>query len=96
MAREPAQERPPSRIGKLVAAIRRRRRELGLTQVELGRFAGCGPDFIYDMEAGKPTIQFVKLLNVISVLGLELRLIEGRDMLSVDESLAADPAGPTP
>jgi y4mF family transcriptional regulator len=92
MPKRRAKEPAPSRIGAMVAAVRRRRRELGMTQVELGRFAGCGPDFIYDLEAGKPTIRLAKLLDVLAVLGLELRLVEGRDGMSVDRALAEPPA----
>ena len=84
------------RILELAQALRARRRTLGLTQVELGRFAGCGPDFVYDLEAGKPTIRLSKLLDVLAVLGVELRLVEGRRALAVDDQLRPPPKGPTP
>lgn len=83
------------RIHELAQAVRAHRRTLGLTQVELGRFAGCGPDFIYDLEAGKPTIRLNKLLDVLGVLGLELRLVEGRGVLVVADPLRPAPKGPT-
>ena len=77
-------------VADLAAAIRRRRRALRLTQIELGRLAGCGPDFLYDLEAGKPTIRMDKLLGVLAVLGLELRLAEGKRTLTVDDALDGD------
>jgi HTH-type transcriptional regulator / antitoxin HipB len=79
----------PEPLRELAAAIRRRRKDLGLTQVELGRFAGSGPVFVYDVEAGKPTVRLSKLVDLLSVLGLELRLVEGRSGLSVDPPLRA-------
>lgn len=91
MPKQAADPSPPGRIAPLAAAIRRRRRALGLTQIELARFAGCGPDFLYDLEAGKPTIQLAKLLDVLSVLGLGLRLVEHREVLSMEDRLAAPP-----
>ena len=85
---------PASRIQPLSDAVRRRRRGLSLTQIELARFAGCGPDFIYDVESGKPTIRLDKLLDVLVVLGLELRLADGKRGLALDESLRAEQASP--
>ena len=29
---------------------------IGLTQKELADLSGCGPDFLYDLERGKPTV----------------------------------------
>jgi HTH-type transcriptional regulator / antitoxin HipB len=86
--RTPAAE--PTRA--LAEAVRRRRTELGLTQVELGRFAGCGPVFVYDVESAKPTIRLSKLLDLLAVLGLELRLLEGHGGLTVDAALRDDAA----
>lgn len=88
-------DEPESPIADLAAAVRRRRRALGLTQVEIARLAGCGPDFVYDLETGKPTVRMDKLLGVLAVLGLELRLAEGKGSLTVDASLRGDD-GTTP
>jgi len=73
--------RAPAR--RLAAAVRGRRKRLGVTQIELARLAGCGPVFIYDVEAGKPTLRLDKLLSVLDVLGLELVLAEGHEQLRV-------------
>ena len=78
---------PPSLTAPLSRAVRSRRKSLKLTQVELARFAGCGPDFVYDLESGKPTLRLDKLLGVLTVLGLELRVADGRRVLAADDTL---------
>lgn len=66
-------------------AVRRRRRELGLTQRELSLLAGCGVVFLYELEQGKATVQLDKLLGVLEVLGLRLRLEVGTGPLHIEE-----------
>ncbi len=68
-------------------AIRARRKALRLTQIELSRLAGCGPDFVYDLEVGKPSLRLDKLIDVLVVLGLELVLHPGKNGLRVSEEL---------
>lgn len=68
-------------------AIRVRRKSLKLTQIDVSRLAGCGPDFLYDLEVGKPTLRLDKVLAVLAVLGLELVLTPGKGVLRVGEPL---------
>lgn len=68
---------------RLGTAVRRRRRSLGLTQEQLARFAGCGLAFLYELERGKPSVRLDKVIDVLVVLGLELRLAEGKGALVV-------------
>lgn len=86
-ARRRAQPSAASAAGKPTAAlgraIRARRRELGLTQAALARFAGCGLAFLYQLESGKTTVRLDKLLAVLQVLGLTLRLEPGREPLTI-------------
>ena len=70
----------------LATAIRDQRKALKLTQIELGRFAGCGVDFIYDLENGKSTIRLDKLMDVLLVLGLQLTLETGKQGLKASPS----------
>jgi HTH-type transcriptional regulator/antitoxin HipB len=70
---------------ELGLAIRRQRKLLKLTQEELGRFAGCGALFIHDLEKGKATVRFNKVIDVIKVLGLQLTLEPGKLGLKVRE-----------
>lgn len=83
--------RPSPHAPRLVAmagAIRARRKSLRLTQVALSQLAGCGVDFVYDVETGKPSLRLDKVLDILAVLGLELVLAPGRDVLRV----AGEPA----
>jgi HTH-type transcriptional regulator/antitoxin HipB len=59
---------------RLADAVRQRREELGLRQVELAELAGCSTRFVHTLEAGKSTLRLDKLVDVLRVLGLRLRL----------------------
>jgi HTH-type transcriptional regulator/antitoxin HipB len=69
----------------LGSAIRKQRKALRLTQAQLAELAGCGVAFLYLLETGKPSIRLDKLLDVIQVLGLQLRLEPGQGGLVVEE-----------
>jgi y4mF family transcriptional regulator len=56
----------PADIGDLV---RTTRKAAGLRQDELAGAAGVGLRFIVDLEAGKPTAQLGKVLEVLAALG---------------------------
>lgn len=88
---EPRPERLARRLG---LAIRRRRKELGLTQEALAEFAGCGLAFLYDLERGKPSVRLDKVLDVLDVLGLELRVEQGHAGLEVGPSSLRPPEEP--
>ena len=59
----------PSEIGDIV---RTTRKAAGLRQDELAGAAGVGLRFIVDLEAGKPTAQIGKTLQVLAALGCSL------------------------
>ncbi len=59
-------------IGNL---IRETRKSLELTQKDLALTSGTGLRFIIDLEKGKPTCQFAKVLTVLNTLGIQLLLI---------------------
>lgn len=80
----------PTRAAQLGHALRKRRKLLGLTQEQLCELAGVGPAFLYELELGKPTVRLDKLLDVLSVLGLELSLQPGAHVLSVAAELRGD------
>ena len=56
----------PAEIGYIVRASRK---AAGLRQYELAGAAGVGLRFIVDLEAGKPTAQLGKALQVLQALG---------------------------
>jgi len=61
----------PAAIGAL---IRKTRKEAGLRQDELAGAAGVGLRFIVDLEAGKPTAQIGKTLQVLAARGCSLEI----------------------
>lgn len=64
-----------SSIRDVAAAVRGRRKDLGLNQAELAERAGVSRKWIYEFEAGKPTAEFGLLLRVLDELGLALDLV---------------------
>lgn len=68
---------------RIAVAVRQRRKRLGVTQQALARMAGCGLVFVYNIEHGKPSLRFDKLLDVLDVLGLELVVTQGESGLRV-------------
>ena len=62
----------PTEIGRIV---RTARKSTGLRQYELAGAAGVGVRFIVDLEAGKPTAQIGKTLQVLHALGCSLDIV---------------------
>ena len=60
----------PAEIGEI---IRTARKAAGLRQDQLAGAAGVGLRFIVDVEAGKPTAQIGKVLEVLQALGCSIR-----------------------
>ena len=56
----------PAEIGEIIRAARK---AAGLRQDQLAGAAGVGLRFIVDVEAGKPTAQIGKVLEVLQTLG---------------------------
>ena len=73
-------EQANTRFGE---ALRRRRKSLGLSQLQACDLAGVGPAFLYELEHGKATVRLDKVLAVLGVLGMGLELRESREVLSV-------------
>lgn len=66
-----------ARLEGLAAAVRARRRNLGLPQDDLAALAGCSERFVHTVEAAKPTLRLDKVLDVLAVLGLGLAVVAG-------------------
>jgi y4mF family transcriptional regulator len=66
------QVKTPADIGLL---IRRERKEQNLRQDELAGVSGVGVRFIVDLEAGKPTAQIGKVLQVLQTLGCSVDIL---------------------
>ena len=67
-------------IGEIV---RTTRKASGLRQDELAGAAGVGLRFIVDLEAGKPTAQIGKTLQVLAALGCSLDITPPPDVTGV-------------
>lgn len=63
--------RTPRQLGTL---IRRARKKLGLSQVQLGERAGLRQETISLIERGNPATRIDTLLSVLAILDLDLRL----------------------
>lgn len=79
-------ESPSSRIRALGQEARSRRESLGLRQAELADLAGCSSRFVHTLEAGKDTLRLDKVLDVLEVLGLDLRLVPGTGRVTRPET----------
>lgn len=64
----------PDQLHTIARLVRDRRKALRLTQSDLADLARCSVRTIYALEDGKPTLRVDKLLDVLDVLGLELRV----------------------
>ena len=60
--------------------VRTTRKASGLRQDELAGAAGVGLRFIVDLEAGKPTAQIGKTLQVLAALGCSLDITPPLDV----------------
>lgn len=58
----------------LAAGVRGRRTSLGLSQAELARRAGVSRPWLSEVEAGKPTVEFGRIIRLLDALGLSLHL----------------------
>ncbi|MCQ2914678.1 MAG: helix-turn-helix domain-containing protein [Alphaproteobacteria bacterium] len=55
-------------------AIKQRRKELKVTQVQLSAMANVGPRFIGELEKGKATIELEKALYVAWMLDINIEM----------------------
>ena len=77
-------------IGDLAAAVRGRRKDLGMNQAELARSAGVSRKWIYEFEAGKPTAELSLLLRVLDELGLALDVAPRPDVPASGDAETVD------
>ncbi len=73
----------PATLGK---ALRRHRKDLGLTQSELGQKFNVPQKTVSNIEAGRPGVQLATLFKLLSALSLEINLRQ-RDALDNKEAL---------
>jgi len=59
-------------VRELGELVRHERKRQQVTQVEVSQLTNLGSRFVVDFEAGKPTLQIGKALEVIKTLGIRL------------------------
>ncbi len=55
-------------------SVRQVRKQQQLTQAELAAISGVGLRFVSELENGKPTLEFGRVLRVVASLGLHISL----------------------
>lgn len=68
----PSFDRAIASAAEFGAAVRRRRKQLGHTQVEAAALCRVGVRFLSELERGKPTAEIGRALRVAQRLGLRL------------------------
>lgn len=81
------------RLDEIGQVIRGRRKELGLTQLELATRVGVSRQWIVAIEGGKPRAQVTLLLETLRTLGLELSIIPRADSSELDSIIEAHRGG---
>ncbi|MGH9071464.1 MAG: type II toxin-antitoxin system Y4mF family antitoxin [Acidimicrobiales bacterium] len=74
----------------LAAAVRGRRKDLGLTQAEVAARVGVSRAWINAVEAGKPSVAFDLVLRLLDHLGLRLDLALPRKLGDVSKDRSVD------
>jgi len=59
-------------IHELGGLVKKCRKAQKVTQVQLSQLTNLGSRFVVDFEAGKPTLQIGKALEVLKTLGIKL------------------------
>jgi y4mF family transcriptional regulator len=59
-------------VDDVAELVRDRRKQLGLTQVELARMAGVSRQWLVDLERGKPTAEVALVLRTLAAAGVQL------------------------
>lgn len=57
----------------LVEFVKAKRKQAGLTQVQLAHYSGVGLRFVRDLEQGKKSLRMDKVNQVLSLFGADLR-----------------------
>ena len=63
-----------SLVADIGAAVRKKRKEDGLTLADAAALCGVGYRFMSDLENGKETVQIGKVLKVLKALGLDMTI----------------------
>ena len=59
---------------KLGNIIKNKRKELGYTQSYVSEYTGLSISFISDVENGKKTVELGKVIQLLNILGLDMKI----------------------
>lgn len=88
--------RSPEELGKVLRAVRKSTR---VRQDDLAALVGVSKQFAVDVEAGKPTVQFGRVLRLLDELGIVLSVDLTPEAMEAFKALrdrASKPAGKAP
>ena len=61
-------------MSEIAVIVQQERKRQGATQIELSQMANVGVRFLRDVEDGKPSVHFDKLMWILEVLGVAVDL----------------------
>ena len=61
-------------MSEIAVIVQQERKRQGATQIELSQMANVGVRFLRDVEDGKPSVHFDKLMLILEVLGVAVDL----------------------
>ena len=64
---------------KIGDIIKEKRKQMGLTQIELAKYAKVSPKFIIELENNKETLQLNKIYDVLNVFDLTIKIVKKAD-----------------
>ena len=62
-------------MSEIAIIVQQERKRQGATQIELSQMANVGVRFLRDVEDGKPSVHFDKLMRILLVLGVAVDLL---------------------
>jgi y4mF family transcriptional regulator len=74
----------------VAAAVRGRRKDLGLSQADLAARVGVSRAWVNAVEAGKPSVEFDLVLRLLYHLDLRLDLAKPGDLSDVSKARSVD------
>lgn len=66
-------------VNEISEIIKKRRKELGLTQAETAAMCNVGARFFSELENGKQSLQINKVLHCLEMLGINLHAVKRED-----------------
>jgi transcriptional regulator with XRE-family HTH domain len=75
------------KLTTILSKIEEQRKKLGLSKVAAAKQSGLGRNFVADVERGKPTVEFGKVLDYMMSIGLTIQIKPVKDHSTEHEEL---------